>query len=119
MVGLILGKLVGEASSVMGWFVAALVYLLYFALSEGLWSRTLGKVLCSLKVVSAEGHRCGWGAILTRTGLRVFEANPLLLGVLPGGIVVALTKRNQRIGDLLAGTLVVESDTSEERTEGL
>ena len=114
---LALGKLAGEASSEMGWLVAALVYFLYFASSEGLWSRTIGKLLFGLKVVSAEGDRCGWVAVLIRTGLRVFEANPALLGVLPGGIVVALTKRNQRIGDLLGRTLVVETTSPAGRAE--
>ena len=37
----------------------------------------------------------------------VIEVNPLLLGGLPAGLVVIATERKQRIGDLLAGTLVV------------
>jgi uncharacterized RDD family membrane protein YckC len=39
--------------------------------------------------------------------LRIIEVNPLLLGGIPAGIVVISTSRKQRIGDLLAGTIVV------------
>ncbi|MCP3963087.1 MAG: hypothetical protein GY719_35050 [bacterium] len=42
-----------------------------------------------------------------RTLLRVFEVNPLLFGSLPAGLLVAFTKKHQRLGDSLAGTVVV------------
>jgi uncharacterized RDD family membrane protein YckC len=37
------------------------------------------------------------------------EANPLLLGGLPAGIAILASERNQRLGDLAAGTLVVSA----------
>jgi uncharacterized RDD family membrane protein YckC len=39
--------------------------------------------------------------------LRLVEVNPLLVGGLPAGIVAVLSPRKQRLGDMLAGTLVV------------
>ena len=84
-----------------------LVYLAYFVVLEGLWSRTLGKFFQGLVVRKLDGSRCGWKAALIRGGLRIIEVNPLLLGGLPAGLVVIATERKQRIGDLLAGTLVV------------
>jgi uncharacterized RDD family membrane protein YckC len=39
--------------------------------------------------------------------LRIIEVNPLLFGGIPAGIAVILSRRKQRIGDLLAGTVVV------------
>ena len=86
-----------------------LTYLAYFFLSEALWSRTPGKYFQGLVVVGADGSPCGWRAALVRTLLRVVEANPLLLGGLPAGVAILTSKRNQRLGDWAAGTLVVSA----------
>jgi uncharacterized RDD family membrane protein YckC len=84
-----------------------LTYLGYFFLCEALWSRTPGKYLQGLMVIDPSGGRCGWRRALLRTLLRAAEANPLLFGGLPAGVVILASKRNQRLGDLAAGTLVV------------
>ncbi len=83
------------------------IYLAYFVVLEGLWSRTLGKYFQGLVVRKLDGSRCDWKAALIRGGLRIVEVNPLLLGGIPAGLVVIASVRKQRIGDLLAGTLVV------------
>jgi hypothetical protein len=46
---------------------------------------------------------------MLRTLLRVIEVNPILLGALPAGIMLLVTKRRQRLGDLLAGTVVISN----------
>jgi uncharacterized RDD family membrane protein YckC len=84
-----------------------LIYLGYFVVLEALWSRTLGKFFKGLMVRKLDGTRCDWKAALIRSGLRIIEVNPLLLGGLPAGIAVITSSRKQRLGDLLAGTLVV------------
>ena len=84
-----------------------LTYLSYFFFSEALWSRTPGKYLQGLMVVDPSGGRCDWRRALLRTLLRLVEANPLLFGGLPAGLAILISKRNQRLGDLVAGTLVV------------
>jgi uncharacterized RDD family membrane protein YckC len=86
-----------------------LIYLAYFVVLEALWSRTLGKFFQGLVVRKVDGNRCDWKAALIRGGLRIFEVNPLLLGGLPAGLVIIATERKQRIGDLIAGTLVVSN----------
>jgi uncharacterized RDD family membrane protein YckC len=86
-----------------------LIYLAYFLLLEALWSRTLGKFFQGLVVRKLDGSRCGWKAALIRSALRIVEVNPLLLGGLPAGLVIIGSERKQRIGDLLAGTLVVSA----------
>ena len=83
------------------------VYLAYFVVLEAVWSRTLGKYFQGLVVRKLDGSRCDWKAALIRGGLRIVEVNPLLLGGIPAGLVVIASERKQRIGDLLAGTLVV------------
>lgn len=89
-----------------------LVYLAYFVVLEGLWSRTLGKFFQGLVVRKLDGSPCDWTGALIRGALRLIEVNPLLLGGLPAGLVIIASQRKQRIGDLLAGTVVV-SDTLE------
>lgn len=85
------------------------IYLTYFVALEALWSRTLGKFFQGLVVRKLDGGRCGWKASLIRNGFRVLEVNPLLLGALPGGIAILASERKQRIGDILAGTVVVSN----------
>jgi uncharacterized RDD family membrane protein YckC len=86
-----------------------LIYLAYFVLLEALWSRTLGKFFQGLVVRKLDGSRCDWKAALIRSALRIVEVNPLLVGGLPAGLVIIASERKQRIGDLLAGTLVVSA----------
>lgn len=89
-----------------------LIYFAYFVVLEALWSRTLGKFFQGLVVRKLDGNRCGWKAALIRGSLRIFEVNPLLLGGLPAGLVIIGSQRKQRIGDLLAGTVVVSNKLS-------
>ena len=84
-----------------------LVYLAYFIVLEALWSRTLGKFIQGLVVRKLDGSKCDLTAALIRGGLRIIEVNPLLFGGLPAGLVIIASKRKQRIGDQLAGTVVV------------
>ena len=86
-----------------------LIYLAYFVVLEALWSRTLGKLFQGLVIRKLDGSRCDLKAALIRSALRIIEVNPLLLGGLPAGLVIISSKRKQRIGDLLAGTLVVST----------
>jgi uncharacterized RDD family membrane protein YckC len=103
-----------------------LVYLAYFIVLEALWSRTLGKYFQGLIVRKLDGSRCDWKASFIRGGLRIVEVNPLLLGGIPAGIAVMASSRRQRIGDMLARTLVVsnklrweaDSDQSDDALEG-
>jgi uncharacterized RDD family membrane protein YckC len=87
--------------------VLIMVYLGYFVVLEALWSRTLGKFFQGLVVRKLDGSPCDWTAALIRTALRVIEVNPVLLGGIPAGIAVISSSRKQRLGDALAGTLVV------------
>ena len=86
-----------------------LIYLAYFVVLEALWSRTLGKFFQGLVVRKLDGSPCDWTAALIRGFLRIVEVNPLLLGGLPAGLVIIASSRRQRIGDMLAGTVVVSN----------
>ena len=83
-------------------------YVCYYFLSEWLLGGTPGKLFFGLVVRQISGEACTASQIGIRTLLRFLEVNPLLFGALPAGIAVWWTKRGQRIGDILAGTVVVQ-----------
>lgn len=66
--------------------------------------RTPGKRLAGIRVVRADGGPPGLGESLVRNALRAVE---LPLGYAPAILAVVLGGRRQRLGDLVAGTLVV------------
>jgi uncharacterized RDD family membrane protein YckC len=88
------------------WFWA-IVAIIYFPVLEGIWGRSIGKLIAGTMVVGESGKAPGiWKAIL-RTITRFFEVNPVAAGCLPAAIAVAMSQNRQRLGDMLAGTYVV------------
>jgi uncharacterized RDD family membrane protein YckC len=85
-------------------FMVAGIFLLdwgYFAVQEiATGGRTLGKRLLKLRVVTAEGGTPGAGALLIRNLVR-------FLDFFFGPILMAIDPLSRRLGDRLAGTLVV------------
>jgi uncharacterized RDD family membrane protein YckC len=100
--------------------VAVLLYFAYFLVLEGAWSRTLGKLACGLVVQRLDGKASGWREASIRTALRIFEVNPVLLGALPAGLAVMWSRRRQRLGDMLAKTIVARTrgDLNESVVQG-
>lgn len=96
--------------------LAMFAYLLVLPIaSEMLWhGRTVGKLIFGLKVVGVDGSR-----ITNRQAMvRGFVAIPevfLSLGVLAMASMV-LSERNQSLGDLAAGTVVIRSQMSRSAT---
>ena len=90
-----------------GWGVALVVVgaflldYLYFAGQEiALGGQTLGKRVFGLRVVARDGAAAGAGAILVRNLVRAID-------VLVGVVLMGLDPLARRLGDRLAGTLVV------------
>jgi len=79
-----------------------IIWILYFFISEGIFGTTIGKSAGQLVVISKKGGRANWGQVAIRAFLNPIENTTLI-----GGIVALLTPLNQRIADLIAGTLVV------------
>jgi uncharacterized RDD family membrane protein YckC len=94
-----------------GWpaLLFAIVALAYYAMFETALRQTPGKIVMSLEVHTTDGAPARTGAIALRTILRVIDGLPAFY--LVGLIAAAVTKRNQRIGDLVAGTVVVRKGT--------
>ena len=91
------------------WLGALAVYIAYCTLFEALFGATLGKMITGCRVVSDDGTRCSFGAIVARNGLRCVEFFPPHLAFAPILILVFLTRNRQRLGDLVARSVVVET----------
>jgi uncharacterized RDD family membrane protein YckC len=110
IVGWIIGKATGQATqdgfNLMGgpallWF---LVCFAYYVVMEAMWAGTVGKKALGLKVVKEDGSKLDWGASIIRNLLRIVDGFALYL---IGAIVVWVSKKKQRLGDMAAHTLVV------------
>lgn len=86
-----------------------LALALYFPVCEGIWGYTLGKLIGRVRVIDETGAPPGFAKALVRTLTRLIEVNPVLVGGVPAGIVVALSRRRRRFGDMLAKTDVVDA----------
>ncbi len=107
------------------WTIALMILVLfllfsgYFILFEWLWNgQTPGKRLMKLRVIREDGRPLTLWEAIARNLLRIFDAVPGF--VLPvysiGLIVIFLSSRDQRVGDVFAGTVVVRERTDEAPT---
>lgn len=102
--GITLGDPAIDVGLVVGFVVAPFCYYL---VPEAAFGRTLGKRLLGLVVVADDGSPVSRRATLVRNLLRPLDFVPFYFL----GFVVALaTDRAQRIGDLVADTLVVRAE---------
>ena len=101
------------------WIIALLivfVFLLmsgYFAIFEWLWhGQTPGKRWMKLRVIREDGRPISFFEAIVRNLLREFDIMPVPFYSV-GLISVFATDRDQRVGDLVAGTVVVREREAE------
>ncbi len=87
--------------------LATVVGSAYHVVLEGRGGQTVGKRVAGIAVVGGDGSRCNYAAAASRTALRFVDALPF--AYLVGFLSISLTGRRQRIGDLVANTVVVRS----------
>jgi len=90
------------------WAWLALVWVTYYAVLEGLFGASVGKGLAGLRVTDLEGRRIDWQAAVVRNLARLIDVIPF--AYLLGGVLTLATRQHQRLGDRLAGTIVVPVD---------
>jgi uncharacterized membrane protein SpoIIM required for sporulation/uncharacterized RDD family membrane protein YckC len=117
-----LARVLGNASD--PWFSAVLVivqFLIiwgYYVLFEGLNDgQTPGKKWLGLRVVQDGGFSVSFGASAVRNLLRAVDQQPVFLYTV-GLIGVAASKQGKRVGDVLAGTIVVRERARRTRDAG-
>ncbi len=100
------GILGGAVSFIVSAFGVVAVILVYPVLMEGLWGgRTLGKAALGLRVVRTDGAPIGLAQAALRGAFGLLEVWGTLGSL--GFIVMLFSGRDQRVGDMAAGTLVL------------
>jgi len=87
------------------WFLGG--YIAYLTAAEAVTARTLGKLITGIEVIRiSTGRQAGVFDAIVRNALRLFEGGFFYL---IASIALWMSRNNQRIGDMLAGTLVVRT----------
>ena len=98
----------------IGILIGLLVAFVYYPITEGLWGRSLGKLVTGLIIVDRKGNPPGFGKAIIRTLTRLVEVNPVLFGGIPAAIFVLVSKERQRLGDMVTETYVISARTLKE-----
>ncbi len=110
VVGLVTALLAGETPAAFVsqtfLFVAMFAYFIYF---EGKTGQTPGKRVVNITVQTVDGEPIDYKASALRNILRIVDALPTFYIV--GIIAILLTDRDQRVGDLAANTVVIDTRT--------
>lgn len=86
--------------------VLFIIYTGYFAFFEAIWNgQTPGKRLLKLRVIQESGRPINPYQSIARNLMRLVDSLPFLYGV--GCLTVLLNRQNKRLGDFVAGTVVV------------
>ncbi|HTS11218.1 MAG TPA: RDD family protein [Candidatus Limnocylindrales bacterium] len=96
-------------------FVVLAIYFIYagyFAFFEAIWNgQTPGKRYAKLRVMKDDGRPIGVYDAIARNLMRAVDSLPFAYGV--GVVSIALSKNSKRLGDFVAGTVVVHEKTLE------
>ena len=100
------GAALGEIGFLVFTLAGLVATLVYGFLLEGLYGYTPGKYLLGLVVIKPDGSNCTIGASILRNLLWIVDALPTFN--LIAMVSILLTDDNQRVGDLVADTVVVK-----------
>jgi uncharacterized RDD family membrane protein YckC len=97
------------AGMIVGFF---LIYYGYFAFFEATWNgQTPGKRYAQLRVMKDDGRPINAYDAIARNLLRIVDQLPVFYGI--AILSVFFSKQNKRLGDFVAGTVVVHEKTVE------
>jgi uncharacterized RDD family membrane protein YckC len=87
--------------------IAFAIYIGYFVFFETLWfGQTPGKRVAKIRVVRDDGRLIGLQQATLRALLRPFDETLFI-----GAFLIMLGSREKRLGDLAAGTIVIQAQT--------
>jgi uncharacterized RDD family membrane protein YckC len=97
----------GGGGAVALWFLVSFLVITFYDVFFEVFNsgRTPGKRLNGLRVVRVEGHPVTFLTSMIRNIIRPIDFLPSVY--LLGAVVILATDKNQRVGDIVAGTLVV------------
>lgn len=120
---MIIGSIIGVGVAALGglgpqWVIAIIVILLfllnsgYFALFEIFWNgQTPGKRFAQVRVIKDDGRPIGAYEAIVRNAVRLVDMLPAAYGI--GLISIFMSRQSKRLGDYVAGTVVVHEKTLE------
>jgi uncharacterized membrane protein/uncharacterized RDD family membrane protein YckC len=88
--------------AVILWALAS--QLVYFTLSEWLFGKSIGKKVMGIAVVTADQERAGFMRVFARNVFRMLDISLFIIVTL---VLIAVSGKKQRLGDSLAGTVVI------------
>jgi len=89
------------------------VYWGYYAIFEALWKgQTPGKRWAGIRVIKDSGRPINAFEAITRNLIRAIDFFPICYGV--GVLTMLLNAKNRRLGDYVAGTIVVHESSDRE-----
>ncbi len=96
-----------------GTFPVILMWFIYFCVIEGTQGGTLGHLMMGLQVIKLKNEPVSIG-----TAFKRHIADPLDIYVwgLVGLVTIWFTEKHQRIGDLIAKTIVIDTGDPEQLT---
>ncbi|MBD2384470.1 RDD family protein [Cylindrospermum sp. FACHB-282] len=87
---------------------STVIYAGYFVLFETLWQgQTPGKRIAKIRVIRDDGRPIGLQQASLRAVLRLFDESLFI-----GAFLIALSPQEKRLGDLAAGTIVIQTQTA-------
>lgn len=93
--------------------ITSAVGILYWMVLPGLKGWTVGKLITGIRVVKDDGTcPAGVGKNVVRQLLWIADYFPYFIPYLTGFIVALTNDRNKRVGDIVAGTLVVRASAA-------
>jgi uncharacterized RDD family membrane protein YckC len=110
--GLILSGLLGPSWAEKGWryVLYLLPYFFYHLIMEtSMNGQSVGKKAMSIRVITLEGGQPSLSQYIIRWMFRLLDFG---LFFLPAFFCVILTARSQRVGDIVAGTIVIDTKPS-------
>ena len=117
-----LASLEGQVAEAPKWIKALLIILVflilsgYFVFFEWLWNgQTPGKRWLMLRVIREDGRPITFWEATVRNLLRIFDMMPAPFYSI-GLVCVFINERDQRVGDMVAGTVVVREREAEAPT---
>ncbi|MEY7850453.1 RDD family protein [Natrarchaeobius sp. A-rgal3] len=102
----VIGFMIHDIVGLVLALVAILGVVVYGFLLEGIYGYTPGKYLMGLVVVKSDGSDCTIGASIIRNLALIIDNLPFMY--IAGIALIFITDENQRVGDLVADTVVVK-----------
>jgi uncharacterized RDD family membrane protein YckC len=111
-----LGDIFGDRAGLwvlaIAFFIGFIIYAGYFVFFETFWQgQTPGKRFAKIRVVRDDGRPIGLQQATLRALLRAFDESLCI-----GALLIIFHRREKRLGDLVAGTIVIQIDTPTVKT---